>query len=170
MTTPYYCYITYITNETNITFEIDFWEVLDMLFNNYSRLFDDFFDDSFKNFGFSNNNSTQVMKSDIIEKDGQYMIDIELPGYEKKDVQAELKDGYLTINAHKDQTVENKDEKTNYIRKERYTGSCSRTFYVGEDIKEDSIKAGFKDGILRLVIAKPETKPVEDTRKLIPIQ
>lgn len=141
-----------------------------MLFNNYSRLFDDFFDDSFKNFGFSNNNSTQVMKSDIIEKDGQYMIDIELPGYEKKDVQAELKDGYLTINAHKDQTVENKDEKTNYIRKERYTGSCSRTFYVGEDIKEDSIKAGFKDGILRLVIAKPEAKPVEDTRKLIPIQ
>jgi HSP20 family molecular chaperone IbpA len=144
-----------------------------MLFNNYaSRLFDDFFEDSFKNFGFNsaNGNAPHIMKTDILEKDGQYMIDIELPGYEKEDVEAELKDGYLTIKAQKKQTVETNDDKSNYIRKERYTGTCSRTFYVGDEVEEDSIKAGFKDGILRLVIAKPEVKIAENKRKLIPIQ
>ncbi len=98
-----------------------------------NNLFDDFFGDMFEDSFFSQSMLPQMMKTDVLEKDGQFLLDIELPGYDKKDVQAELKDGYLTIEANKDQTIENKDDKSNYVRKERYTGSMKRTFYVGED-------------------------------------
>ena len=97
------------------------------------------------------------------------MLDVERPGYDKDDISAELKDGYLTIMANKDQTIENKDEKSNYVRKERYTGSCQRSFYVGDDVKEEDIQAGFKDGILKIAVRKPELKEIKDDRKLIPI-
>ncbi len=134
-----------------------------------NNLFDDFFGDMFEDPFFSQSAMPQMMKTDVIEKDGQYLLDIELPGYDKKDVQAELKDGYLTIAANKEQTVENKDEKSEFVRKERYTGSMKRTFFVGEDVKEADIKAGFKDGILKIAIKKPDGKQLEDKRKLIPI-
>ena len=134
-----------------------------------NNLFDDFFGDMFEDSFFSQSMLPQMMKTDVLEKDGQYLLDIELPGYDKKDVQAELKDGYLTIEANKDQTIENKDDKSNYVRKERYTGSMKRTFYVGEDVNEEDIQAGFKDGILKVAIKKPEAKQLKDERKLIPI-
>ena len=134
-----------------------------------NNLFDDFFGDMFEDSFFSQSMLPQMMKTDVLEKDGQYLLDIELPGYDKKDVQAELKDGYLTIEANKEQTIENKDDKSNYVRKERYTGSMKRTFYVGEDVKEEDVQAGFKDGILKVVIKKPEAKQLKDERKLIPI-
>ena len=141
-----------------------------MLFGRTSNLFDDFFGDMFGG-GFFDTSSRmpQLMKTDVVEKDGQYMLDVELPGYDKNDISAELKDGYLTIMANKDQTIENKDEKSNYVRKERYTGSCQRSFYVGDDVKEEDIQAGFKDGILKIAVRKPELKEIKDDRKLIPI-
>lgn len=141
-----------------------------MLFGRTSNLFDDFFGDMFGgDFFDTSSRMSQLMKTDVLEKDGQYMLDIELPGYDKNDISAELKDGYLTIMANKDQTIENKDEKSNYVRKERYTGSCQRSFYVGDDVKEEDIQAGFKDGILKIAVRKPELKEIKDDRKLIPI-
>lgn len=134
-----------------------------------NNLFDDFFGEMLDDPFFTQSMTPQLMKTDVLEKDGQYLLDIELPGYEKKDVQAELKDGYLTIEANKDQTIENKDEKSNFVRKERYTGSMKRTFYVGEDVKEEDIQAAFKDGILKVAINKPDVKKLEDQKKLIPI-
>ena len=134
-----------------------------------NNLFDDFFGEMFDDPFFTQSMTPQLMKTDVLEKDGQYLLDIELPGYEKKDVQAELKDGYLTIEANKDQTIENKDEKSNFVRKERYTGSMTRTFYVGEDVKEEDIQAAFKDGILKVAINKPDVKKLEEQKKLIPI-
>lgn len=141
-----------------------------MLFGRTSNLFDDFFGDMFGgDFFDTSSRMPQLMKTDVVEKDGQYMLDVELPGYDKSDISAELKDGYLTIMANKDQTIENKDEKSNYVRKERYTGSCQRSFYVGDDVKEEDIQAGFKDGILKIAVRKPELKEIKDDRKLIPI-
>lgn len=134
-----------------------------------NNLFDDFFGDFFEDPFFSQSTAPQIMKTDVREKDGQYLLDIELPGYEKKDVQAELKDGYLTIAANKDETIENKDEKSNFVRKERYTGSMKRTFYVGEDVTEEDVQAGFKDGILKVAVKKPDVKQLKDEKKLIPI-
>ena len=115
------------------------------------------------------NSSTQIMKTDIHDKDGNYMIEMELPGYAKEDIRADLKDGYLTITASKNETKEEKDAKGNCIRKERYTGTCNRSFYVGEQVTQDDIRAAFKDGILSLQVPKDMPK-VEDTPKLITIE
>lgn len=136
-------------------------------------LFDDFFNDVYGD-PFARRESgevkvPQLMRTDIQEKDGQYLLDIELPGYSRDEVQAELKDGYLTIAAMKQKLVENQETKTNYVRKERYTGSMKRSFYVGEDITEKDIQAGFKDGILKVMINKPKPKELTDERKFIPI-
>ena len=131
-----------------------------------NNLFDDFFGEMFDDPFFTQSMTPQLMKTDVLEKDGQYLLDIELPGYEKKDVQAELKDGYLTIEANKDQTIENKDEKSNFVRKERYTGSMKRTFYVGEDVKEEDIQAAFKDGVLTITLPKEDPKKVAEAHRI----
>ncbi len=81
-----------------------------------------------------------------------------------------MKEGYLTISANRTDNKEEKDEKGRYIRKERYTGTCKRTFYVGDHLEQEDIKAGFKDGILRLVVPKETQKKIEDKPKLIEIQ
>ena len=122
-------------------------------------LFDTFFDD-FKRPARSNTN-INVMRTDIKETDAGFELDIDLPGYKKEDVQAELKDGYLTISAKTNTTREEKDENGKYIRKERYYGSCSRSFYVGEQLEQEDIKASFKHGILTLNIPKKDAKAVQ---------
>lgn len=96
--------------------------------------------------------SNPVMRTDVREMDGSYQLDIDLPGYKKEDVKAELKDGYLTVKAEK--KFEETDDK--YLRRERYFGSCSRSFYVGEDLTQSDIKAKFEDGILKLTVPKKE--------------
>lgn len=136
-----------------------------------NRNFNNFLDDMFKDPFFTNpfgNTSSQLMKTDIHEKDNQYLLELELPGYDKDDLKADLKNGYLTITANRDETKEEKDEKGNCVRKERYTGYCNRSFYVGDQITETDIKAAFKDGILRLQIPK-ELPQQEDQPKLITI-
>ena len=113
--------------------------------------------------------SSQVMRTDIHEKDGNYVVEMELPGYAKEDIKADLKDGYLTITAHKNETKEEKDAKGNCIHKERYTGTCNRSFYVGEELTQEDIKAAFTDGVLKLQFPK-EVKKQEEQPKLITIE
>ena len=115
-------------------------------------------------------NTDQVMKTDIKEKDKEYEVDIELPGYKKEDVKAELKDGYLTISAAKNVSTEDKKEDGKYIRKERFSGNVSRSFYVGEDMTQEDIHAKFEDGILKLTVPKKEAKKVEDKKSYITIE
>ena len=131
-------------------------------------LFDTFFDD-FKRPARSNTN-INVMRTDIKETDAGFELDIDLPGYKKEDVQAELKDGYLTISAKTNTTREEKDENGKYIRKERYSGSCSRSFYVGEDLEQQDIKATFEDGILKVMVPKKEAKPAVEENRYITIE
>ena len=135
---------------------------------NFNNLFDDMFSDPFFTRSYDHT-SAQIMKTDIHEKDGNYLVEMELPGYTKEDIKADLKDGYLTISAHKDMTKEEKDAKGNCIRKERYTGTCNRSFYVGEQVTQDDIHAAFKDGVLSLQVPKDMPK-IEDAPKLITIE
>lgn len=139
-----------------------------LLANRNYNLFDEMFKDPFFTRTFDNS-STQIMKTDIHDKDGNYLIEMELPGYAKEDIKADLKDGYLTITASKNETKEEKDAKGNCIRKERYTGTCNRSFYVGEQVTQDDIHAAFKNGVLTLQVPKDMPK-VEDTPKLITIE
>ena len=129
----------------------------------FSDMFDDLFHDPF------NYSSVDAMRTDIVEKDGQYLMDMELPGYKKEDIQMELKDGYLIINATKNIDNEEKDDEGHVIRRERYSGSCSRNFYVGEGIKEEDIKASFDNGELKISIPKDTVKQVEE-KKYISIE
>ena len=133
-------------------------------------LFNDWF--SFPDFDkkYYGKDTDQVMKTDIKEKDKEYEVDIELPGYKKEDVKAELKDGYLTISAAKNVSTEDKKEDGKYIRKERFSGNVSRSFYVGEDMTQGDIYAKFEDGILKLTVPKKEAKKVEDKKSYITIE
>ena len=131
-------------------------------------LFDNMFDDMFRDPFFTSSNTTKLMKTDIQEKDDKYILDMDLPGYDKEDIKAQLRDGYLTISAQKNTSNEDKDEKGNYIRRERYCGKCSRSFYVGDSIKEEDIKASFNNGILELTFPK-EVPQKEEEMKYITI-
>ena len=128
------------------------------------NLFDDFMDGfafPTANWNYAKN-TANVMKTDIKENDKGYELDVDLPGYKKEDVKAELKDGYLTISASNDNTKEEKDEDGKYIRKERYTGSVSRSFYVGKYVTEEDIHAKFENGILKLSVPKVDAPKVEE--------
>ena len=103
-----------------------------------------------------------VMKTDVKETDNSYEVDIDLPGFKKDEIEAKLENGYLTISAAKGLDKEEKDEKDGkYIRKERYSGAMSRSFYVGDELKQEDIKAKYQDGILKLSVPKEEPKKVE---------
>ena len=119
---------------------------------------------------FYGKNTDQVMKTDIKEKDNEYEVDIELPRFKKEDVKAELKDGYLTISAAKNVNNDEKKEDGKYIRKERFSGNVSRSFYVGEDMTQEDIHAKFEDGMLKLTVPKKEAKKVEDKKSYITIE
>lgn len=129
----------------------------------FNNLFDDMFDDSF----FRSYNS--YMKTDIKEVDNQYVLDIEMPGFNKKDISVELNDGYLTISGNKSTNNDEKDTKGNIIRQERYSGSYSRGFYVGDSIKKEDIKANYDNGELKIYLPKTTTKEVEN-HNYIPIE
>ena len=137
------------------------------------NLFDEFFDDFVRptrRVVRYNTRSTTIMKTDVKETEGSYELDIDLPGYKKEDVKAELKDGYLTISAATNTNNDQKDENGKYIRRERYYGNCSRSFYVGENITQEDIKARFEDGILKIVVPKKEAKPAVEEKKYISIE
>ncbi len=125
-------------------------------------MFDDFFP---KEAVYTSN----VMRTDVYEKDGYYNLDIELPGYNKEDVTMEIIDGYLNIKASHNVSNEEKDAKGNLIRSERRFGSCSRSFYVGENIKAEDVKAKFDNGILNIVMPSKEQKSIE-TKQTVNIE
>ena len=126
----------------------------------------EFFDDWFQGPLFTK--ETACMKTDIHEQDGQYLLNMELPGYQKEDIQLELNDGYLQINAQHDQTDEEKDKNGSIVRRERHFGSCSRSFYVGDHVTQEDIKASYLHGELRISIPKKEETIA--TRTYIPIE
>ncbi len=132
---------------------------------------DNFFDDMFR-FPFDTIQKSKVpgMNVDVQEFDDRYLMDLELPGYAKEDIQADLKNGYLTISANHTESNEEKQEGGKYIRRERYYGQCQRSFYVGKELTEDDIKASFRDGILQLTIPKKDTKPAVEEKKYITIE
>lgn len=131
-------------------------------------MFDDFFD---MPFGFhGNHNSGELMRTDIKDSGDSYEIMMNMPGVKKDDVKAELKDGYLTIQATTNSSNEEKDENSRYIRRERYVGSCRRSFYVGEGVEQTDIKAKFEDGTLKLTVPKKEAKPAVEEKKYIAIE
>ncbi len=144
------------------------------------NLFDSFFGDDFfwpemgrgadrtsrKLYG---HRAAEIMKTDVKETDNGYEVAIDLPGFKKEDVTCELKDGYLTVSAKKQLEENEKNEEGKYIRRERYTGSQSRSFYVGEGIHEDEIRASFQDGILKLDVPKKDVKQIEDKRHFVQI-
>jgi HSP20 family molecular chaperone IbpA len=134
------------------------------------NLFDGFFDDFARPARRPEGSAASVMKTDVKELDDHFELDIDLPGYKKEDVQAQLKDGYLTINAVTKTENDQKNEEGKYIRRERFYGSCSRTFYVGEDVTEDDIKARFENGILKVIVPKIEAKPAVEEKKYISIE
>ena len=137
------------------------------------NLFDTFFDDfarPAKNVVRYNTPSTNVMRTDVKESDTGYEIDIDLPGYKKEDVNAELKDGYLTISAKTNTKNDQKEENGKYIRRERYYGSCSRSFFVGENLEQSDIKAKFEDGILKIAVPKKDPKPAVEEKHFITIE
>lgn len=139
------------------------------LFND--SIFDDFFTETAPAAAKRHNairHIPEVMKTDIKENEKDYELSVELPGYKKEDVNAELKDGYLIINATNEKNDEEKDEK-GYIRKERYYGSFTRSFYVGKDVKEEDIKAKFENGVLILDVPK-EVEKLPEEKKYIAIE
>ena len=117
---------------------------------------------------FFTEHETRVMKADIREKKHKYLIDIDLPGYNKDNIKISVDDGYLTVQATIDSNHEEK-ENGRFVRRERYTGSCSRSFYVGEQIKSEDVKASFKNGILSLDIPKKEEKKELPEKKYVQI-
>lgn len=111
-----------------------------------------------------------LMKTDVKEKDGNYEVDIDLAGFKKDDIQMELENGYLTVSASKGVDNDKKDEDGNYIRRERYTGSMSRTFYVGDHVTEEDVHPKYENGILSFSVPKVEAKKIEDTKRYISIE
>ena len=112
-----------------------------------------------------------MMKTDVRETDDSYEVDIDLPGFKKDEVKIQLADGYLTIEAAKGLDKDEKDKKSGkYIRRERYAGSMSRSFYVGEDVKQEEIHAKYDNGILKLSVPKKEAKKAVDSSKYIAIE
>lgn len=138
------------------------------------NFFNDFMSDPF-DFGFFGTDTAPkatavLMKTDVKEMEGAYELDIDLPGFKKENVAIELDKGYLTVNAHTKTESENKDEKGTYLRKERFEGSCRRSFYVGDDIQDGDISAKFENGILKITVPKKELPKPEDTKRLIAIE
>ena len=135
--------------------------------NFVESIFDDFFRDSF--WQPTGVRSVSAMKTDIQDLKDGYQIDMELPGFAKEDVRAELKNGYLTVRAAHTEEKENK-ENTNYIRKERFAGHYQRSFYVGDQVTQEDIAAKFKDGVLTLNVPKKEKQPEVEEAKYIAIE
>ncbi|WP_274421452.1 Hsp20/alpha crystallin family protein [Blautia sp. XA-2221] len=132
------------------------------------------FDDDWMNFGFNDNfwgkknplygkHAQNMMKTDIREKDDSYELDVDLPGFKKDEIKVQLKDGYLTLSAAKGLDKDHKDKEGNYIRRERYAGTMTRSFFVGEDVSQEDIHAKYEDGILRLSVPKKAPKKIENT-------
>ena len=131
------------------------------------------FNDDWMNFGFPEvdkalygKHASHEMKTDVKETDSGYEVDIDLPGFKKDEINVQLDNGYLSISAAKGLDKDEQNKEGKYIRKERYAGAMSRSFYVGDAITQEDIKAKYESGILRLSIPKKEAKQVEATKRI----
>ena len=129
----------------------------------------DLFNDFFGGDDFFSGRESSIMKTDIKEKKDKYIIEMDLPGYEKENINLSLKDGYLEVTA-KVSKEENSEDKERFVHKERFYGHCSRSFYVGEQVTEKDIHAEFKNGILKVDIPKTEEKKELPEAKHIEIE
>ena len=125
----------------------------------------DVFDEVFMDPFFSEKEN-KIMKTDIKEKDGNYVLEVDVPGYNKENIQIELHEGYITVTATHNEEKEDKHAK--YLKRERFSGMCSRSYYVGENVNEEDIKANFRNGILTIEFPKEPEKKIEE-KKYIPI-
>ena len=148
--------------------------MLPMVFS--ENLFDDLFNDTLARSMWNTNkelygkNASRLMKTDVHETEDSYELAIDLPGFKKEEINVDLKDGYLTISAEKGLDKDEQEKDTGrYIRRERYSGACSRSFYVGEAVTEEDIKANFQHGILTLNVPKKDAKAV-NAKKTIAIE
>lgn len=130
--------------------------------NSFEDLFDDFFNAPMRT-------RNVAMNADVQEFDDHYEIDLQLPGYSKEDIKADLKNGYLTVSAMKNENHEEKKE-GRYLRRECYYGQMQRSFYVGDQTEYEDIHAGFENGILKLSVAKKVKKPEIEEKKYINIE
>ena len=122
---------------------------------------DDVFDDMFPFAGNYTTANYDLMKTDVKDAGDHYELEMEMPGVEKENIKAELKDGYLTVTAQQNPNKDEKDKEGNYIRRERYAGSMSRSFYVGDAVSEEDIHAKYEDGILKLSVPKKAPEKIE---------
>ena len=145
----------------------------------HENLFDDWFDPFFDDMDRElNRESRQVfgkrganmMKTDVKDTGSAYEVAVDLPGCKKEDVKMELDNGYLTISAQRNEELDDKDNEGRYIRQERATGSCARSFYVGKELEPKDISAKFENGILTLHLPKAEAKKLEPKQTLIEIE
>lgn len=140
------------------------------------NLFDDFMDFSFptfRTFDFGDvdrklygKNAARLMKTDVQEKDNQYQIDIDLPGFKKDEITLTLEKGNLTVAASKGLNKEEKNDKGRIIRQERYAGSMQRSFFVGTNVTEEDIRAKYEDGVLQLMVPKKETPKIPEKKTI----
>lgn len=136
-------------------------------------LFDNWFDfPDFREFNKADHklygkNAGRLMKTDVHEHENHYELDIDLPGFKKEEIAIQLNNGYLTIRAAKSLEEENKAKNGKLIRQERYTGSMQRSFYVGDNIMEDDVKAKFEHGVLMLSIMKPEAVQIPEKKMIL---
>ena len=128
----------------NFPFEQDFWGKKNPLYGKHAK---------------------NMMKTDIREHDAGYEVDIDLPGFKKDEISIELENGYLTVSAAKGLDKDEEDKKGKYIRKERYAGAMQRSFYVGENLTQEDIKAKYENGILRLSVPKKEAKQLRQRKQ-----
>ena len=137
------------------------------------RVFDDLF--NFPDFRDLNHmerklygrHADRLMKTDVKEEDNQYEVSIDLPGFSKEDINLELNEGYLTISASKNMNNDKNDKKGRLIRQERYSGSMQRSFYVGDQLTEEDVKASFKHGVLSLTIPKKEQQKLPEKKHIM---
>ena len=133
------------------------------------NLFDDFFNDPFAMMmpqgrdPLYGKHAKNLMKTDVRETENSFEVDMDLPGFKKDEVNLELKDGYLTVSADKALDKDEKDNEGRYIRQERWSGSCSRSFYVGDAVKPEDVRAKFENGILQIALPKQEQKKLPST-------
>lgn len=136
-----------------------------------NRGFSNSFLDDFFSFPFDRKaDGIKLMSTDVQELGNNYQLEMELPGFAKSDIKAELNNGYLSIEAKKEEAKDKKDENGKYLRRERYQGSCKRSFYVGKNLKEEDIQASFENGILKLVFPKEDQRNVPEEKKYIAIE
>ena len=134
------------------------------------NLLDDWFDFPMEKDFFGGRNplygkhAKNLMKTDVRETENSYELDIDLPGFKKDEIQASVENGYLTISAAKGLDKDEKDKEGNYIRRERYAGECSRSFYVGDGLTESDIQARYEDGILKLSVPKKDVKELTQNK------